>query len=331
MKIFITGSEGFIGSHLTEKLVAEGFKVKALAMYNFKNSIGWLETIDKKIFKEIEIVKGDIRDIDFLNNQLKKIDTVIHLAALIGIPYSYVSSRSYLETNVSGTLNILQAALKNGTNKIINTSTSEVYGSAIKVPISEKHLLQGQSPYSATKIAADQIAFSFFKSFNLPVVTLRPFNTYGPRQSMRAVIPTIINQILNNNILEIGNLNSTRDFNYVDDICDGFLRTLKTKNKNIFGETINLGTGYEISIKKIIDLISSILEKKIKINVSQKRIRPKNSEVMRLCADSRKAKKLIKWNPKYSGKDGLIRGLEETINWYRINEISENNVTEYFT
>ena len=253
--IFITGSEGFIGSHLVELLVKKKFKVKALVQYNSFNSWGWLETLDKKILKKIEIVLGDVRDLNEMISNTKNQDAIIHLAALIGIPYSYISPKNYIETNCVGTLNIMQAARINKIKKIIHTSTSEVYGTAKYVPMDENHPINAQSPYSASKISADHIAQSFYNSFNLPVVVLRPFNTFGPRQSLRAVIPTIFGQALNEKKINVGNLKPTRDFNYVEDIVNGFYLTLKSKNKKIFGEVINLGTGYEVSIKNLLNII----------------------------------------------------------------------------
>ena len=330
MKIFITGSEGFIGSHLTEKLVKSGHDVKAFVMYNFKNSNGWIDSLTQDIKNSIEIVKGDIRDFDVIKKESKKYDAIIHLAALIGIPYSYYSPQSYVDTNISGTLNILQAVKQNKISRLIHTSTSEVYGSAKLVPIKETHPLYGQSPYSASKIAADQLALSFYTSFNLPLVILSPFNTFGPRQSKRAIIPTIINQIMKgkDKNIKLGNLTPTRDFNYVEDICRGFELALKAKN--IFGETINLGSGHEISMKDIALLISSLMNSKIDIKKISERMRPNKSEVMRLCASNVKAKKLLKWKPKFSGKKGLKKGLIKTIEWYQENEISNKDNSDSY-
>ena len=257
-KIFITGSEGFIGSHLVEFLVKKNFKVKALVQYNGFNSWGWLDSLDQSILKKIDIVLGDIRDLNEMILNTKNQDAVIHLAALIGIPYSYVSPKNYIDTNCVGTLNVMQAAKINKIKKIIHTSTSEVYGTAKYVPMDENHPLNAQSPYSASKISADHIAQSFFNSFNLPLITLRPFNAFGPRQSMRAIIPTIISQAISNQYIKVGNLKPTRDFNYVEDIANGFYLALKSKNKKIFGEVINLGTGYEISIKNLLNIINQL-------------------------------------------------------------------------
>jgi len=316
MKIFITGAEGFIGSHLTEKLVKNGHDVKAFVLYNFGNSNGWLDRLDIKTKKKLKICKGDVRDLDIIKRETKNYNVIIHLAALVGIPYSYFSPRSYLDTNVIGTLNILQAAKENKTSRVIITSTSEVYGSAKKIPITEEHSLQGQSPYSASKIAADQIGMSFYNSYNLPLVIIRPFNTFGPRQSERAIIPSIIKQIMSskNNTITLGNTFPTRDFNYVEDICDGFIAALN--KKNIFGKIYNLGTGYEVSIKELVLLISSIMNRKIKIRKTFERTRPKKSEVNRLCASNKKAIKDLKWKPKFSGKSGFKKALVKTIRWY---------------
>lgn len=330
MKIFITGSEGFIGSHLTEKLVKKGHKVKALVLYNFNNSNGWLDKLNINIKRKLKICRGDIRDLDFIKRETKNYDVIIHLAALIGIPYSYFSPRSYLDTNVIGTLNILQAARENKTSRVIITSTSEVYGSAKKIPITEEHPLQGQSPYSASKIAADQMAISFYNSYNLPVVILRPFNTFGPRQSERAIIPSTIRQIIDSkdNSITLGNTFPTRDFNYVEDICDGFIAALN--KKNIFGKIFNLGTGNEISIKKLVLLISSLMNRKIIIKKGFERTRPINSEVNRLCASNKKAIQDLKWKPKFSGNSGFKKALIKTINWHeKQNYLNKKKINKY--
>lgn len=292
-KIFITGSEGFIGSHLVELLVRKKFRVKALVQYNSFNSWGWLDNLDKYILKKVDVVLGDVRDLNEMIYNTKNQDAIIHLAALIGIPYSYVSPKNYIETNCVGTLNVMQAAKINKIKKIIHTSTSEVYGTAKYVPIDENHPLNAQSPYSASKISADHIAQSFYNSFNLPVVTLRPFNTFGPRQSLRAIIPTIMGQAINEKKIKVGNLKPTRDFNFVEDIANGFYMTLKSKNKKIFGEIINLGTGYEISIKNLLDIIKKISNKNFLFKVENKRVRFSKSEVYRLKANNKKAMKLI--------------------------------------
>jgi dTDP-glucose 4,6-dehydratase len=314
MKVFVTGADGFIGSHLVEKLVNLNFKVKALTFYNSMSSYGWLNNLNKKILDNVEIILGDVRDYNFIEKHTKNIDIIYHLAALIAIPYSYCSPKSYIETNINGTYNILQASRKNNLSKVIITSTSEVYGSAQKIPISEKHPLNAQSPYAATKIAADQLAMSFYKSFNLPITILRPFNTYGPRQSAKAIIPTIITQLLSNcKILKVGNIRPTRDFLYVEDTVSAFAQLAKY---NLFGEIINIGNKFEISISDIINIFKNDFGYKFKLKIDPKRIRSKKSEVNRLLADNYKAKTLIKWKPKYSGISGFKKGLQKTIEWF---------------
>lgn len=315
-KILVTGACGFIGSHLTELLVNEGYNVKAFVQYNSFNSWGWLDHIDPAIQKEIEIFSGDIRDPFGVHKAMRGCTHVIHLAALIGIPYSYYSPENYLETNIKGTLNVVEAAKELGVEKILHTSTSEVYGTAQYVPIDEAHPLQPQSPYSATKIAADQIALSYYNAFNLPLTIIRPFNTYGPRQSLRAVIPTIITQLLNNaEEIQLGDLTPTRDFTYVTDTAKAFICALNAKN--IEGEIINLGVNYDISIGYLCDLICQLMNKKIKILLDTQRVRPEKSEVMRLCSDNTKAKKLLNWQPTFPANiEGLRIGLEKTIEWF---------------
>jgi len=314
-KILVTGSEGFIGSHLTEELVKHGYKVRAFVFYNSFNSWGWLEQLEPKIKNSLDIFTGDIRDPYGVRKAVKGCDVVMHLAALIAIPYSYHSPEMYVDTNIKGTLNILQTAKDFNIQKIIHTSTSEVYGTAKFTPITEDHPLQGQSPYSASKIGADQIALSFYQSFETPVTIIRPFNTYGPRQSARAVIPSIITQIVSGKKnIKLGSVHPTRDFNYVKDICQGYLKSLKT-NKDI-GEVINLGTGFEFSIEETANLIAELMGKKIKIISEDLRKRPPKSEVERLCASNKKAKKLLGWQPEYSGLSGFKRGLKETIEWF---------------
>ncbi len=324
MNIFVTGACGFIGSHLVEKLVKNNFNVKALTFYNNRNHYGWLENLDKKILKNVSIVTGDIRDQELMNKYTQKMDAVIHLAALISIPYSYISPQNYIDTNIIGTHNILQSSIKNKIDKVIITSTSEVYGTALKIPIDESHPLNAQSPYAASKISADQLALSFYKSYNLPITILRPFNTYGPRQSARAIIPTILSQILSNNsIIRLGNLNPIRDFTFVDDTCDAFLCALK--NKKIIGETINIGNNFEISIRNILNILKDDYNFKFRIKIDKKRIRPKKSEVFRLYASNKKAKKLLGWKPKYKGYSGFNKGIEKTIRWLT----NKNNLSLY--
>lgn len=318
MKVLVTGSDGFIGSHLVEELVINGLEVKALSLYNSFHSRGWLDTLDKKIINSIEIVSGDIRDPFLVESISKKQDAIIHLAALIAIPYSYQSPKSYLDTNINGAINILEAAKKNNIKKTLITSTSEVYGSAQKIPITEEHPLSAQSPYAATKIASDQLALSYYRSFNLPVSVIRPFNTFGPRQSLRAVIPSIILQTINNKKIEAGNLYPTRDFTYVKDICKAFIFALK--KKNIDGEIINLGSQFEISIQETIQEILKISGSKKKVLKNRKRERLKTSEVNRLYSDSSKAKKLLGWQPEHKGKSGFIKNLKKTYEWFAENK-----------
>jgi dTDP-glucose 4,6-dehydratase len=314
MKVLVIGAEGFIGSHLVESLVSKGHKVTAFVLYNSFNFFGWLENIEKKKFKKIKIITGDIRDFHSTALALKNIDVVINLAALIAIPYSYKASKSYIDTNIIGVHNILEAAKINNTKKIIMTSTSEIYGTAKYVPIDENHPINSQSPYAATKASADQLAISYYRSFNLPVTILRPFNTFGPRQSMRAVIPTIIGQVINNNEVNIGNIKPTRDFTFVTDIAEAFVRTLSAKK--ISGEIINVGSNFEVSIKEIIDFVATITNRKIIIKKKQERFRPKASEVNRLICSNKKAKKLLKWSPNYNGKEGFKKALIKTIDWF---------------
>ncbi len=312
-RLLITGGTGFIGSHLAELCVRKGFNVTVFDRYNPNYNLGNLENSIYK--KKIKFIFGDIRDFDSVNNAIKKNEIVFHLAALIGIPYSYESPNAYIKTNVEGTYNVLESCRKNLITKTIITSTSEVYGSAKYIPIDEQHPLQPQSPYSATKIAADNLALSYYHSFGLPLMIIRPFNTFGPRQSQRAIIPTIINQLMNNkgSKLKLGNINPTRDFLFVEDTCLGYLSCLK-KGK-FKGEVVNIGTGYQISIKNITKIISDILNIKTKIIKSNLRTRPKNSEVERLCASIKIAKKLLKWKPKFLGLAGLKKGLVRTIEW----------------
>ena len=314
-KIIITGSDGFIGSHLTEHLVKKGYSVKAFTLYNSFNSWGCLDFADKKIKKEIEVIQGDIRDFESIKSSMKGCDIVINLAALISIPYSYVAPESYIDTNVKGTFNILNAAKDLGNIKVIHTSTSEVYGTAQQIPIKEDHPLVAQSPYAATKICADQMASSFFSSFKLPVLILRPFNTFGPRQSLRAIIPTIISQFLTQEKkLTLGNLSPKRNFNYIKDTIAGFERGCKS---NCFtGEVINIGGKFEISVKETIKFISELMDRNLKISSDKKRKRPKKSEVYRLVASNLKAKKLLKWQPNYDNKIAFKKALQETIDWY---------------
>ncbi len=309
-KVLITGADGFIGSHLTEMLVKQGAKVTALSQYNSFNNWGWLEDVDCK--NDIEVLCGDVRDAHYVKKITKNIDVIFHLAALIAIPYSYVAPDSYIDTNIKGTLNICQASLENGVQKIINTSTSEVYGTAQYVPIDEKHPLQPQSPYSATKIGADAIAESFYRAFNLPLCIARPFNTYGPRQSARAVIPTIITQIANGKKqIELGDVTPTRDFNYVKDTCRGFIELAKSENS--IGQIVNIGSNYEISVGDTLNLIKKIMNSDVEFVTDEQRIRPEKSEVNRLWCDNTKINELCGFKPEYS----IEKGLTETIEWFK--------------
>lgn len=310
--VLVTGSTGFIGSHLTEKLVKAGCKVRAFAKYNFQNDWGWLDYLPLK--DEIEVITGDIRDYDAVSEAVKNVEVIFHLAALIGIPYSYVSPLAYIKTNVEGTYNILQAGRQQDIKKIIITSTSETYGTAQYVPIDEKHPSVGQSPYSASKIAADQLAISYHRSFAMPIVIARPFNTYGPRQSARAIIPTIITQILSGKRkIKLGNLSPTRDFNYVLDTVDGFIAL--AESGDVMGQAINIGSNFEISMKDTVDLIIKIIGEEVEVVTDQQRVRPEKSEVNRLWCDNTKIKELTDWKPAYT----LETGLKETVDWFKDN------------
>lgn len=314
-KVLVTGADGFIGSHLVEALVRSGYDVRAFVMYNSFNSWGWLDECSPDVEGEFETFSGDIRDPHGVENAMEGCVTVIHLAALIAIPYSYHSPDTYIDTNVKGTLNVVQAARSLGVGQVIHTSTSEVYGTAQFVPISEGHPLQGQSPYSASKIGADQIAMSFFSSFGTPVTTIRPFNTFGPRQSARAVIPTIITQLAQGKReIQIGSLHPTRDFTYVYDTVRGFL--LAAQSEAGVGQVINLGTNFEVSIGETASLIADLMGVEIRTTTDTSRLRPANSEVDRLWADNTKAKELLGWEPSYAGEIGFKRALATTIKWF---------------
>lgn len=313
-RVFITGSEGFIGSHLTEKLVKLGANVTALVQYNSFNNWGWLDTFDREILNNINVITGDIREYDNMKRAIKGQEVVFHLAALIAIPYSYLSPMAYVRTNVEGTTNVLEACREYDVEKVVHTSTSETYGTALYVPIDEKHPMQGQSPYSASKIGADKMAESFYKSFDMPIATIRPFNTYGPRQSARAVIPTIISQILaGKREIKLGSLTPTRDFNYVKDTAEAFIKIAES-DKTI-GEVINAGSNYEISIEELVKKIIYLTNEDVKIICDEERLRPEKSEVNRLWADNKKIKTLTEWSPKYT----LDEGLGETIEWIKNN------------
>ncbi len=313
--ILVTGADGFIGSYLVEALVRNGYQVRAFVLYNSLNSWGWLDHSPREIRDNLDVFSGDIRDPYGVKKAMQGCDAVLHLAALIAIPYSYHSPDTYVDTNIKGTLNILQAARELGVTRVIHTSTSEVYGTAQFVPITEVHPLQGQSPYSATKIASDQLAYSFYASFGLPVVIVRPFNTYGPRQSARAVIPTIITQIASGQRqIKLGAVSPTRDFNYVQDTVNGFIAALDSENG--VGEAINFGSNFEISIGDTAQLIAEIMDVEIEIITDEVRFRPSCSEVERLWADNSKAKLLFGWQPAYAGREGFKRGLRETADWF---------------
>ena len=313
-KVLVTGADGFIGSHLTESLLKKGYEVKAFTMYNSFNTWGWLDTLPKDELDQIEIFSGDVRDPNGVREALKGVDGVFHLAALIAIPFSYHSPDSYVDTNIKGTLNVLQAARELETERIMITSTSEVYGTAQYVPIDEKHPFQGQSPYSATKIGADRLAESFYRSFNLPVSIVRPFNTYGPRQSARAVIPTIISQLLSGKEeIKLGSLTPTRDFNYVKDTAAGFIAI--AESERTIGEEINIATQQEISIGELANEIIKQINPKARIICDEQRLRPEKSEVNRLLGSNEKIKRLTDWTPQYT----FEQGVKETIEWIRDN------------
>ncbi|MDX2112494.1 MAG: NAD-dependent 4,6-dehydratase LegB [Alphaproteobacteria bacterium] len=324
--ILITGAEGFIGSHLAEALVRQGRRVRAMALYNSFGRYGWLDTISPQIRSQLELVMGDVRDPFSVREAMKGCDGVMHLAALIAIPYSYLAPASYVETNVMGTLNVMQAARDLGVQKVVHTSTSEVYGTARIVPIAESHPLVGQSPYSASKISADQMAYSYYASFGTPVATVRPFNTFGPRQSLRAVIPTIILQALaGKGELSLGATTPTRDFNYVDDTVSGMIAILD--HPAAIGEVINIGNGREISVADTVKMIETLTGKTLTIHTDSARLRPENSEVERLCCDHSKAQKLLGWKPRITLEDGL----SETIRWFAdpANRAHYHDVTRY--
>jgi len=324
MKILITGADGFIGSHLTEALVRAGHDVRAFTLYNSFNTWGWLDYCNEDVKGKFEVFSGDIRDPNGVRAATKGCDAVLHLAALIAIPYSYHSPDTYVDTNIKGTLNVIQAARDLGVAKVVHTSTSEVYGTAKFVPITESHPLQGQSPYSASKIGADQLAMSFYSSFDTPITILRPFNTYGPRQSARAVIPTIITQIASGlKEIKLGAVHPTRDFNYVADTVAGFIAALNSDK--CVGETINLGSNFEISIGDTVSTIADLMGVKINILSDDQRLRPDKSEVERLWASNDKARELLSWKPEYGGLDGFRKGLTQTIAWFNQSE----NLSKY--
>ena len=314
MKILVTGADGFIGSHVVETLVKSGHEVRAFVLYNSFNSWGWLDESDKSIRESIDIFAGDIRDPHGVDKAVENQEVILNLAALIAIPYSYHSPDTYIDTNIKGTLNILQAARRHNVKRVVQTSTSEVYGTAQYIPIDEVHPLHPQSPYAATKVGADQLALSFHASFDVPVGILRPFNTYGPRQSARAVIPTIISQLANKSKVKLGSLSPTRDFSFVQDTANGFLAA--AQSDSIVGQTINLGSGFEVSIKETAETIAKLMNTKLELVDDEQRVRPENSEVERLHASIEKAKTLLGWQPELKGLAGFETGLKKTIEWF---------------
>jgi NAD dependent epimerase/dehydratase len=318
-KVLVTGADGFIGSHLTEHLVREGYDVRAFVLYNSFNSWGWLDRSPKQVRDSLDVFAGDVRDPYGVKKAMQGCDVVMHLAALIAIPYSYHSPDTYVDTNVKGTLNIVQAARELGVAKVVHTSTSEVYGTAMFVPITEEHPLQGQSPYSASKIGSDQMAMSFYNSFDTPVAIIRPFNTYGPRQSARAFIPSVITQIASGKRkLKLGAMHPTRDFNYVADTVRGFVAVAESEKS--VGEVINIGSNFEVSMGDTAQLIAEVMGAQVEIETEAARLRPQKSEVERLWAENAKAKRLLGWEPSYGGREGFKRGLAETAQWFQVPE-----------
>ncbi|NYB52943.1 MAG: GDP-mannose 4,6-dehydratase [Methanobacteriaceae archaeon] len=316
--IFITGAGGFIGSHLTEKLIEIGAEVKALVKYNSRNDWGMLEYLPEETISQVEVINGNLRDFESIFTATKDVDIIFHLGSIIAIPYSYINPKETIETNISGTLNVLNAAKENEVEKVVHTSTSEVYGTAEYVPIDEKHPLKGQSPYSASKIGADKIVESYYLSYELPVATLRPFNTYGPRQSARAVIPTIIMQALTSKTVHLGSLHPTRDYTFVKDTANAFIKT--AESDKAIGEVVNAGSNFEISIGDLALKIFSLMDSDTEITTDVERLRPEKSEVERLWCDNQKAKELLNWNPETSLEDGLrqtIEWIENNLNFYK--------------
>ncbi|MHA7774504.1 NAD-dependent 4,6-dehydratase LegB [Roseibium sp. M-1] len=314
-KVLVTGADGFIGSHLVEALVRMGAEVKAFSLYNSFDTWGWLDHVTPDVHRQFEVFSGDIRDPNGVADAVNGADVVLHLASLIAIPYSYHSPDTYVDVNIKGTLNVLQAARRFGVERVVHTSTSEVYGTAQFVPITEEHPLVGQSPYSASKIGADQIALSFWRSFGTPVTVIRPFNTYGPRQSTRAVIPTIITQIAKGNrTIQLGNLTPTRDFSFVTDTANGFVSM--GEGENVLGEVVNFGSGFEVSIRETAEIIADAMGAEIELVSENERLRPDLSEVERLWASTDKAQRLLNWTPSHGGRDGFVKGIEKTVEWF---------------
>ncbi|MTI11388.1 NAD-dependent 4,6-dehydratase LegB [Curvivirga aplysinae] len=324
-KILVTGGDGFIGSHLVEELVRQGRSVRVFCCYNSFNSWGWLDKSDPNTRDKIEVILGDIRDRYCVTEAMRGCDSVMHLAALIAIPYSYVAAEAFVDVNVKGTLNVVEAARQLGVKKVVHTSTSETYGTAQFVPISEEHPLVGQSPYAASKIGADQIAMSYWRSFDVPVATVRPFNTYGPRQSLRAVIPTVLCQLIDGATkLKLGAASPRRDFNFIEDTVSGMIAILDSEKS--IGETINIGNGYDISIGDMVDICMEITSNQVEIETEEQRIRPEASEVERLLCSNEKAKTLLGWEPKYHGHEGLRNGLAKYAEWLMVRENRQSYV-----
>ena len=323
-KVLVTGADGFIGSHLVEQLLARGFKVKAFCLYNSLGSYGWLDSLNPDLLASVEVVLGDIRDPVSVKNAMQGCDCVLHLAALIAIPYSYVAPGSYVDTNIHGTLNVVQAAKELGVAKVVHTSTSETYGTAQYVPIDEHHPLVGQSPYAATKIGADQVAISYWRSFGTPVSILRPFNTYGPRQSARAVIPTIITQIASGQSqIKLGALSPTRDFNFVIDTCNAFI-AIATSDQST-GRVVNSASNFEVSIGETFNLIAELMNADVEVIADDQRLRPEKSEVNRLFGSNELIRDLTDWSPQYGGVEGFKKGLAKTIEWFT----NSSNLSHY--
>lgn len=318
LRFFLTGGEGFLGSHLTEALIRGGHDVTAYVLYNSYGTTGWLDSLEVDVRDGVRTVFGDVRDPDSVQSAMSGHDMVIHLAALIAIPYSYQAPRSYIETNVLGTMNVMEAARRAGVSRVVHTSTSEVYGSAQYVPIDEMHPLVGQSPYSASKIGADQVVHAYWSSFGVPVTTVRPFNTYGPRQSQRAFIPSVIVQLLSGaEIISLGSLSPTRDFTFVTDAAEGF--RVVAEGTGGLGEVFNMGSGFEMSMGEVVEMLSDISGRKVAVTEDPARVRPKNSEVERLLSNSSKIETSFGWKPAHAGRDGLYQGLEKTYAWFREN------------
>jgi len=314
-RILVTGADGFIGSHLVERLVRDGHRVRALACYNAFDSRGWLDTAAPEVREALEVVPGDVRDFHSIRDALRDREVVFHLAALIAVPYSYRAPRSYLETNAIGTLHLLEAAREAGVRRFVHTSTSEVYGTAHYAPIDEAHPIAARSPYAASKIAADQLALAFHHTFGLPVCVLRPFNTYGPRQSLRALVPSIIVQLLRGrDELELGNLEPTRDFSFVSDVVDGFLAAAPAEGA--VGEVIHLGSGFELSVRRVAEIVCDAVGRSARLVGAAERTRPEAGEVKRLVASADKARRLLDWSPRYGGEDGFRRGIARTVAWF---------------